>query len=108
MSFYVTFDKDENKEFLLFRNMIKKGNITYSEPLWKKHIAPIGTFLLMFLNTDFTDEGFGGIFIRHYCFESLYYEQHPEEKQKNSGKFISLQFEGLKYDLELWHLIREY
>ena len=53
MYFYIAFDKNNNTEFLLYRDMIHKDEIYYSEPVFKCKVMPIGTFLLNFLNTDF-------------------------------------------------------
>ncbi len=57
MDFYIAFDKNSNTEFLLYRDMIHKDEIYYSEPVFKYKVMPIGTFLLNFLNIDFRDTG---------------------------------------------------
>ena len=59
MYFYIAFDKTTNTEYLLYKDMIHKGNIYYSEPMFKCLIVPIGTFILSFLNTDFKGSGIG-------------------------------------------------
>jgi len=53
MYFYIAFDNNSNTEFLLYKDMIHKDKIYYSEPISKCKIMPIGTFLLNFLNIDF-------------------------------------------------------
>lgn len=57
MYFYIAFDKNSNTEFLLYKDMIRKDKMYYSEPMSKCKIMPIGTFLLTFLNTDFKGTG---------------------------------------------------
>lgn len=73
MSFGIAFDKDENLEFMIYRDMIYNNDVFYSEPIFKKYISPIGSFLLMFLNTNFEDEPECASFIYNFCFESLYF-----------------------------------
>ena len=56
MDFYIAFVKNSNNDFLLYRDMIHKDKtdeIYYSEPVFKCRVMPIGTFLLIFFNTDF-------------------------------------------------------
>lgn len=53
MYFYIAFDKNINAEFLLYKYMIRKYKMYYSEPMSKCKTMTIGTFLLNFLNTDF-------------------------------------------------------
>lgn len=57
MYFYIAFDKTTNTEFLLYKDMIHKDKMYYSEPIYKCISMPIGTFLLNFLNTDFNGTG---------------------------------------------------
>ena len=44
-------------------------------------IDAIGSFLLIFLNTDFEDDEDCRSFVFWFCFESLYYRRHPKIKK---------------------------
>ena len=107
MSFGIAFDKDENLEFMIYRDIMYKDNMFYSEPLYKKHIRPIGTFLLMFLNTDFEDEIDSAAFIYKYCFESLYYAQHPKKKGDIKLAFIQLSLSPKEFITEIRQLAKD-
>lgn len=102
MYFYIAFDKTTNTEYLLYKDMIHKCNIYYSEPMSKCLVVPIGTFLLNFLNTDFEGTGIGH-FIRKYCYKSIYFfkysdKHHTIKKCKNCGKyFIPENLRDIKY-----------
>lgn len=104
MYFYIAFDKSTNTEYLLYKDMIHKGNIYYSEPMSKCLIVPIGTFLLNFLNTDFEGTGIGH-FIRKYCYESIYFQKYPERK-KDGLNFVHLELNEHDYLLNLFQFMR--
>lgn len=103
MYFYIAFDKKNNIEYLLYKDMIHKDNIYYSEPLFKCKIAPIGQFVLDFLNTDFEGTGIG-LFIKKFCYASLYFQKYPE-KRKTDLNFISLELSERDYFLNLFKLM---
>lgn len=102
--FYIAFDKTTNTEYLLYKDMIHKGNIYYSEPMSKCLIVPIGTFLLNFLNTDFEGTGIGH-FIRKYCYESIYFLKYPEKK-KDGLNFVHLELNEHDYLLNLFQFMK--
>lgn len=104
MYFYIAFDKTTNTEYLLYKDMIHKGNIYYSEPMSKCLIVPIGTFLLNFLNIDFEGTGIGH-FIRKYCYESIYFLKYPEKK-KDGLNFVHLELNEHDYLLNLFQFMR--
>jgi len=106
MSFGIAFDKDENLEFLIYRNIIHKNNMFYSEPIFKKHIEPIGTFLLMFLNTNFENEIDCASFIYNFCFESLYYTKYPEKKDDIRISFIKLNLHPKEFVTQIKQLVK--
>lgn len=107
MSFEIAFDKNENLEFMIYRDMKVNDNIFYSEPIFKKHIAPIGTFLLMFLNTNFENESECASFICNFCFESLYYRKYPEKKEDSTLSFIKLSLSPKEFITELKELVKD-
>ena len=73
MGFCIAFDKDENKEFMLYDKMVTKNNgIIYANSSNKLHVGNIGTFLLMFLNTDFTNIDSCRAFILDFYFKPLF------------------------------------
>ena len=104
MYFYIAFDKTSNTEFLLYKDIIHNGKMYYSEPIGKCKIMPIGTFLLDFLNIDFSSTGIGN-FIRKFCYESLYFQKYPERK-KDGINFISLELTEHDYLLNLFQFMR--
>lgn len=106
MSFEIAFDKNENLEFMIYRDMNVKDNMFYSEPIFKKHIAPIGTFLLMFLNTNFENESECASFIYNFCFQSLYYRKYPEKKEDLTISFIQLSLSPKEFIIELKELVK--
>ena len=79
MSFYIAFDRDKNLELMLFNNIIYKENVFCPEPWFNNKVNPIGTFLLLFLNTDFNNEYDCGAFVYNFCFEEFYFYYYPEE-----------------------------
>lgn len=103
MYFYIAFDKNSNNEFLLYKDMIHKDKVYYSEPMFKCINMPIGSFFLHFLNIDLLDVGLGN-FIRKFCYESLYYEKYPNKK-KDGLNFVSLELTEEDYLRNLFQLI---
>lgn len=107
ISFGIAFDKDENLEFMIYRDLIHDNNVFYSEPVFKKYILPIGSFLLMFLNTNFEDESECASFIYNFCFESLYYQKYPKKKEDLTISFIRLSLPHKEFVAELKKIVSE-
>ena len=88
--------------------MIKVKRYFFSSYLAEHMINPIGSFLLMFLNTDFEDDEDCRSFVFWFCFESLYYKRHPKIKKanRNSSKHLRLSFS--EFNIELNEIVKEY
>ena len=71
MPYHIAFDRDKNLEFILYKStaFMKDMFCTTNYPLSIEDT--IGTFLLMFLNTDFENFEECSAFIYHFCFANF-------------------------------------
>ncbi len=104
MYFYIAFDKSTNTEYLLYKDMIHKGNIYYSEPMSKCLIVPIGTFLLNFLNTDF--EGTELVILLENIAMNLFIFKNILKEKKDGLNFVHLELNEHDYLLNLFQFMR--
>ena len=90
MDFHLAFDKNADLEFLVYKHMYydKDKNVYFSSFKSNQLINLIGTFLLIFLNTDFEDIEDCQSFIFWFCFESIYYRKHPKSKAEKSTQLV--------------------
>lgn len=96
MGFYIAFDKTKNLEFLLYKEIIKIKNICFLDPLFRCHRKPIGSFLLLFLNTNFEDLEELSKFIQNYSFENLFYKHNPKFEIPTKFIYLSLKADGFE------------
>ena len=103
MEFYIAFDKDKNKEFLLYNKMVpNKDKTVYVNSSNELHIGKIGTFLLMFLNMDFTDIQECCSFIYLFCFKTFYNSKDYESlRLKDMYMNHEVKIETNPYELKL-------
>ena len=104
MDLYIAFERETKTEFILYNKMhISDDNESvYSLPFATDMIAPIGTFLTFFLNTDFENISECRKFILLYCFENYYYKYHP--KSEISYSFIDLKLNWIDYYNEVKYI----
>ena len=105
MYFYIAFDKTINTEYLLYKDIIHKDKWHYSEPVFKSKIINIGSFLLYFLNLDYSNLADIGRFISKFCYESLYYGKYGN-KESTDFNFISLKLNDNDYYSNLFKYMR--
>jgi len=103
LSYKLAFDKNLGLEFFVFKHMYydKKKKIFFSKLDSNRMINPIGTLLLIFLNTDFENDEECSSFIFWFCFESLYYSKYPKLKEKNRKSVSQLKFSDFDFYKEL-------
>lgn len=70
----IAFDKENELEIFIYDHMFydPQKKVFFSTYKVEHLIGPIGSFLLMFLNTDFKNDDECKSFIFWYCFENLY------------------------------------
>lgn len=109
MSYKIAFDKNLGLEFLVFPTMYqdKKTKLFFSPFQNANIISPIGTFLLIFLNTDFKNIDNCISFIYKFCFEDLYYSKYPEIKQLNKASITNLKVSSYEFLEEINELAQE-
>ena len=107
LDFKLAFDKNLGLELFVFKRIYydKSQKIFFSSYRTEHMIDPIGSFLLIFLNTNFKDDEDCRSFVFWFCFESLYYRKHPKIKKANhnSSKHLRLlfsEFNGRKEFIE--------
>ena len=71
-------------------------------------IEPIGSFLLIFLNTNFVDDEDCRSFVFWFCFESLYYRKYPKIKKANQDSSTHLKLSFSEFNNELNEIVKEY
>lgn len=71
-------------------------------------IDAIGSFLLIFLNTNFEDDEDCRSFVFGFCFESLYYRKYPKIKKANQDSSTHLKLSFSEFNKELDRIIKEY
>lgn len=110
MSFKLAFDKNLGLEFFVFRHMYydKSKKIFFSSYKTKHIIDALGSFLIMFLNTDFEDNEDCRSFVFWFCFEFLYYRKHPKIKKKNQESSTHLKLSFSEFNNELDEIVKEY
>ena len=79
IDFSIAFDHEHNTEILLHKAFYSENERIYPYPIHVRHIFPIGTLLLNFLNTNLEREFNMSLFIIHYCFESFYSQYYPKK-----------------------------
>ena len=79
-------NRSKNKEYFLFKNLIKKDNLYYLNAKIQNKYSLIGTFLLEFLNTNFKDSSICKEFILKYTFETLFDKTYPDMKKQYTSK----------------------
>lgn len=109
MSFKLAFDKNLGLEFFVYKHMYydKKKKIFLSTYKTEHMINPLGSFILMFLNTDFNNDDDCKSFIFWFCFEYLYYRKHPEIKKINEETSSLLQLTFCEFNRELDEIAQE-
>ena len=110
LDFKLAFDKNLGLELFVFKRIYydKSKKIFFSSYKTDHMIDPIGSFLLIFLNTNFEDDEDFRSFVFWFCFESLYYRKHPKIKKANynSSKHLRLSFS--EFNNELNEIVKEY
>lgn len=109
MNFKVAFDKNSGLEFFVFKHMYydKKEKIIFSSLQTEHMINALGTFLLIFLNTDFENQEDCKSFISRFCFEYLYYRKYPEVKKINKNSSTLLKLSLFEFNKELNEIAQE-
>ena len=105
----IAFDKEVNLEIFIYNHMFydPKKKLFFSAYRPKHLIGPIGSFLLMFLNTDFENYDECLSFIFWFCFENLYYRKYPEIKEKDIKNSTKLQLTFSEFFEELEEYTKE-
>ena len=95
----IAFDKENELEIFIYNHMFydPQKKVFFSTYKTEHLIGPIGSFLLMFLNTDFENDDECKSFIFWYCFENLYYKKYPEIKQANRKSTSHLKLSFYKF-----------
>ena len=109
MYYKIAFDNKDELEIFIFNHMFydPKKKIFFSTYKMEHFIAPIGSFLLMFLNTDFKNDDECKSFIFWFCFENLYYQKYPEIKQANKKSSTKLKLSFSEFVKELDEISKE-
>ncbi len=105
MPYHIAFDRDKNLEFILYKStaFMKDMFCTTNYPLSIEDT--IGTFLLMFLNTDFENFEECSAFIYHFCFANFYCEKYPNKVSKDY--FYSIKLTHKDFLRELRNMVNE-
>ena len=105
----IAFDKKDELEIFVFNHMFydSEKKIFFSTYKMEHFIGPIGSFLLMFLNTDFENDDECKSFIFWFCFENLYYQKYPEIKQTNRKTISHLKLSFSEFVKELDEISNE-
>ena len=110
MSFKLAFDKNLGLELFVFERIYydKSKKIFFSSYGTEHMIDPIGSFLLIFLNTNFEDNEDCRSFVFWFCFEYLYYRKHPKIKKANQESSTHLKLSFSEFNDELDEIVKEY
>ena len=110
MSFKLAFDKNLGLELFVFKHMYydKSKKIFFSSYNTEHMIDAIGSFLLIFLNTDFEDDEDCRSFVFWFCFENLYYRKYPKIKKANQDLSTHLKLSFSEFNKELDKIVKEY
>ena len=110
MSFKLAFDKNLGLELFVFKHMYydKSKKIFFSSYNTEHMIDAIGSFLLIFLNTDFEDDEDCRSFVFWFCFENLYYRKYPKIKKANQDSSTHLKLSFSEFNKELDRIVKEY
>ena len=110
MSFKLAFDKNLGLELFVSKHMYYDNSkkIFFSSYNTEHMIGAIGSFLLIFLNTDFEDDEDCKSFVFWFCFENLYYRKYPKIKKANQDSSIHLKLSFFEFNKELDKIIKEY
>lgn len=104
MSFKLAFDKNLGLEFFVFKHMYydKSKKVFFSSYKTEHIIDALGSFLLIFLNTDFEDNEDCKSFVFWFCFEYLYYRKYPKIRKinKDSSSLLNLPFSEFNRELD--------
>lgn len=88
--------------------MIKVKKYFFSSYNTEHMIDPIGSFILIFLNTSFKNDEDCRSFVFWFCFETLYYRKHPKIKKANQNSSTHLSLSFSEFNKELDEIIKEY
>lgn len=105
MKLYIAFEKETKQEFLLYNKVFQQDDIYFSNPIAQSMRSQIGSFLIIFLNTNFENVDECADFISNYCFENYLELNYPE--LPISFKFIRYAFKTNNYKKVLSHIIEE-
>ena len=106
MPFHIAFDRDKSLEFFLFKTTAYRKEMfcTTNKPMAIQD--NIGTFLLLFLNTDFEILEECSSFIYHFCFHNFYRGKYPDKVPKNY--LYSIKVTPKELVTELKAMVKEY
>lgn len=102
MPFHIAFDRDKGLEFILFKSTGYNEKIFFTSSRPQSIADHIGTFLLMFLNTDFENFEDCSAFIYHFCFANFYREKYPDKVPKNYLYSVKLTPKEFVKELKKW------
>lgn len=109
LDFKLAFDKNLKLELFVFKRIYydKSKKIFFSSYRTEHMIDLIGSFLLIFLNTNFEDDEDCRSFVFWFCFESLYYRKHPKIRKMNRDSSSLLKLSFSEFNRELDEIVKK-